>query len=276
MLPPGEQLRLMSLRDLRCLLDACGPEDCYRLAQILKDDPRRGAAVLAQRAFARYRHQRQLWARWEAGFYHERKWWEQGKLLVAGVDEAGRGPLAGPVVAAAVILPRDVVLLGLDDSKTLSPAQRTRLYRRIMRCAVSVGVGIVPARRIDTVRIHVACMEAMREAVARLMPTPDVVIVDGPWAPQLRCPVVALRGGDRRSNSVRAASVVAKVLRDRLMERLHRRYPQYGFDRNKGYGTPEHRQALQRFGPCPIHRLSFVKRWGSCHYSDPHVAPGER
>lgn len=180
--------------------------------------------------------------------------------LVAGVDEAGRGPWAGPVVAAAVVFdeggPPAPLRAGIDDSKRCSPARRTALYPAIVACA-SAAVGTASVAEIDGTDILRASLLAMRRAVARLDRAPTLALVDGNRAPDLPCPVRTVVGGDRRSLSIAAASIIAKVTRDRLMTRLSGRYPAYGWDRNAGYGTPAHRLALTRHGPTPHHRRSF-------------------
>lgn len=181
----------------------------------------------------------------------------RGYTLVAGVDEAGRGPLAGPVVAAAVILPPGCVLPGLDDSKKVEPEARECLDREIRARAVAVGVGVVSAAVIDTDNILAASLEAMRLAVLSLDPGADALVVDAVRVPGVRLPQVPVVRGDALSACVAAASIVAKTHRDRLCDVLARRYPVYGFERHRGYGTPEHWEALRRFGPCPEHRLSY-------------------
>ena len=178
--------------------------------------------------------------------------------LVAGVDEAGRGPLAGPVFAAAVILDPAVRIRGLDDSKRLSPRRRAELDIEIRECAVSSAVARVAVDVIDAINILQATMRAMSEAVGRLDPEPDEVLVDGNRCPALPCPVRAVVRGDSRVAAISAASILAKVARDQEMIEMDRQYPEYGFARHKGYGTRAHRDALLRFGPSPIHRLSFA------------------
>jgi ribonuclease HII len=184
---------------------------------------------------------------------------EYTKLLTAGVDEVGRGPLAGPVVACAVILPAGLVIDGVTDSKRLSAKKRERLSVIIKEQAVSWAIGEASEDEIDEINILRATLKAMSRAVGKLEPRPDELIVDGLFAPEVdeRIQVTCLPHGDALHQSVAAASIVAKVYRDRLMDQLHEKYPQYGFDRNKGYGTAEHLNALQRYGPCPIHRRSF-------------------
>ena len=178
--------------------------------------------------------------------------------LVAGVDEAGRGPLAGPVVAAAVILDPAVRIVGLGDSKRLSPQRRAELDLEIRERAAGYAVARADVDVIDAIDILQATMQAMREAVARLDPAPDLVLVDGNRCPDVPCPVRAVVGGDATVAAIGAASILAKVARDREMIEMDRRYPEYGFARHKGYGTRAHRDALLRLGPSPIHRLSFA------------------
>ena len=182
---------------------------------------------------------------------------EDGYRAVAGVDEAGRGPLAGPVVAAAVILPPGYEHPGINDSKKLSSRQRERLYAIIQHDAVSIGVGLSEAPLIDRVNILQATLLAMREAVLELFPPPDFLLIDGLNRIDLATPQEAIIRGDSQSVSIAAASIIAKVSRDRLMEMYHRQFPQYNFLRNKGYGTKEHRAAIVKFGRCKIHRRSF-------------------
>lgn len=181
-----------------------------------------------------------------------------GVELVAGVDEAGRGPLAGPVVAAAVILPPDCIIPGIDDSKKIHPARREELAAVIKEKAISWAIGIADVDYIDSSNILQATLKAMREAVTKLFPEPKHVLVDAiniPGIPIEQTPVV---DGDARCYSIAAASILAKVERDKIMDHYHHLYPQYGFDRHKGYGTREHLEALARYGPCPIHRCSFT------------------
>ena len=176
--------------------------------------------------------------------------------LIAGVDEAGRGPLAGPVIAAAVILERKRIPKGLDDSKKLTPARREALFAQIMDCA-AVGIGEASVDEIDLLNIRQATHLAMARAVSALSPAPKFALVDGNDAPALACPCETLIGGDGRSVSIAAASIVAKVTRDRLMTKLHEVHPGYGWDTNMGYGTEAHLAALNRLGPCAHHRRSF-------------------
>ncbi len=183
--------------------------------------------------------------------------WEQGYRLVAGVDEVGRGPLAGPVVAAAVVLPRDWQDPGVADSKALSAGLRTELDAAIRATATAWAVGVCEPPEIDRLNIHRASLLAMRRAVEGLGLEPDYLLVDGRFPLELDTPQQAVVGGDASLRCVSAASILAKVWRDRVMERWHESYPAYNFASNKGYATAEHRRALARLGPCPIHRRSY-------------------
>jgi len=180
---------------------------------------------------------------------------------VAGVDEAGRGPLAGPVVAAAVIIASEQRIKGLADSKLLAPERREELFTRIQARALAVGVGVVDHETIDRINILEATRRAMGEALRRLALLPDLVITDFVRLAGLPCPQRNLVDGDARCASVAAASIVAKVTRDRLMLDADRQFPEYGFARHKGYATPEHLAALDRHGPCALHRRSFSGVW---------------
>ena len=180
---------------------------------------------------------------------------------ICGMDEAGRGPLAGPVVAAAVILPKDARLLYVNDSKQLSEKKREELYDVIMREAVSVGVGIASPERIDEINILQADYEAMRDAVSQLTPQPDLLLNDAVIIPQLTMKQISIIKGDAKSLSIASASIIAKVTRDRLMYEYDKMYPEYGFASNKGYGSKTHIAAIKEHGACPIHRKTFIKNF---------------
>lgn len=196
-----------------------------------------------------------------APYRYEAQAWRAGVARVAGVDEVGRGPLAGPVVAAAVILAPDRRIRGLADSKLLVAERREELFRVIQERALAVGVGIVDHETIDRVNILEATRMAMRRALAGLAVQPELVITDFVRLPDLPCPQRNLVDGDARCASVAAASIVAKVTRDHIMVEADSRFPQYGFARHKGYATPEHLAALDRHGPCPLHRRTFAGVW---------------
>jgi len=182
-----------------------------------------------------------------------------GRALIAGVDEAGRGPLAGPVVAAAVVLDPDLDWQGIDDSKKLSAEQRESLHARVLQGARACAWSVVGPRAIDHLDIRRASLTAMQRAVHRLRLTPELALIDGnAEVPELRVPQQCVVQGDARALSIAAASIVAKVIRDRIMLRFDRVWPQYGFARHKGYPTPEHLAALREHGPCRLHRFSFA------------------
>ena len=180
---------------------------------------------------------------------------------ICGIDEVGRGPFAGPVVAAAVILPKDCDILYINDSKKLSAAKREELYDVIMEKAVAVGIGMASSQRIDEINILQATYEAMREAISKLSVKPDILLNDAVTIPGVSIRQVPIIKGDAKSISIGAASIVAKVTRDRLMVEYDKILPQYGFASNKGYGSAEHIKALQEAGPSPIHRVSFIKNF---------------
>src|SRR6266481_7452775 len=196
-----------------------------------------------------------------APYRYEAQAWRAGLARVAGLDEAGRGPLAGPVVAAAVILTPDRRVKKLRDSKLLTPERREELFGQITLRAVAVGVGIVDHGTIDRVNILEATKLAMAEALRGLGLEPDLVITDFVKLPGLICPQKNLVGGDRRCATVAAASIIAKVTRDRLMVEADKEFPEYGFARHKGYATADHLAALDRHGPCPLHRRTFAGVW---------------
>ena len=196
-----------------------------------------------------------------APYRYEAQAWRAGLARVAGLDEAGRGPLAGPVVAAAVVLTPDRRVKKLADSKLLSPERREELFGEITARAVAVGVGIVGHETIDRVNILQATRLAMIEALRGLGMEPDLVITDFVKLPGLTCPQRNLVDGDRRCATVAAASIIAKVTRDRLMVEADKQFPDYGFARHKGYATADHLAALDRHGPCPLHRRTFSGVW---------------
>lgn len=191
----------------------------------------------------------------------EREYAAKGYTAICGIDEAGRGPLAGPVVAAAVILPLDAEILFLNDSKKLSEARREALYDEICAKAVSYGIGTVSPARIDEINILQATYEAMREAIAKLNPAPDLCLNDAVKIPGIAVPQVPIVKGDAKSLSIAAASVLAKVTRDRFITSCDALYPEYGFTKNKGYGTPAHIAALKAHGATPLHRRSFIRNF---------------
>jgi ribonuclease HII len=189
---------------------------------------------------------------------YEKRLARRGFKLVAGVDEVGRGPLAGPIVAAAVILPLDCSIKGLNDSKKLSPRQREKIFPQIRKQAIAIGLGSVGHRQIDRIGIGPANILAMERAIAALRTSPDHLLLDGGRSKvSSELPQKGITGGDRKCASIAAASISAKVIRDRLMVKYHKKFPLYGFAKHKGYGTRRHIGKIREFGPCPIHRRSF-------------------
>lgn len=195
-------------------------------------------------------------ARVEAMCEYEKKY--SGYGFICGIDEAGRGPLAGPVVAGAVILPKDARIMYINDSKKLSEKRREELFEVIKEQAISVGCGIVWNERIDQINILQATYEAMREAISQLSPAPDCLLNDAVTIPGIFIPQVPIIKGDAKSQSIAAASIIAKVTRDHIMYELDEKYPEYGFASHKGYGTAAHIAAIREFGPCPVHRTTFI------------------
>lgn len=251
-------IRRMSIKELQAMIASVDLEQYPQIISSLRDDPRGGVQRLVALCETRLAERQKDQDRLLGMFSFERQVWAMGYRKVAGIDEAGRGPLAGPVVAGAVILPREIFLPGLDDSKRVPEKRREELFELIKGKALAVGVGMVNPDGIDEENILRATYTAMERAVADLKDVPDYLLIDAIRLPSVSVPQTPIIGGDALSASIAAASIVAKVTRDRYMIEMDRLYPQYGFAANKGYGTPEHRQALERYGPCPIHRLSFA------------------
>ena len=246
----------MSISRIKTEVEALNEEARLLACAELMNDPRKGVVAFAQktlRAHERVVHER---ARLEKLWRFENEAYAQGYRAIVGTDEVGRGPLAGPVVAAAVVLPRGVEILGINDSKKLSEKRREALAEEIKAKALAYKIAEVSSAEIDRVNILHAAERAMKEAVEAL-PFGDYLLVDGQNQLDVRLPVRNLIGGDSISISIAAASIIAKVYRDHLMVQLDSVYPQYNFAQNKGYGTADHYAALQKYGPSPVHRRSF-------------------
>lgn len=226
------------------------------LEQTYREDTRSGVQALIRRSEKLRETLEKETARIYQLQQYERDY--ENERLICGIDEVGRGPLAGPVVAGAVILPKNCEILYLNDSKQLSAEKREQLYDVILEHAVAVGIGIVSPQRIDEINILQATYEAMRQAIEKLNPQPAVLLNDAVRIPQVAIQQVPIIKGDAKSVSIAAASIVAKVTRDRMMEQYEEVFPGYGFARNKGYGSKEHIEALQTMGPTAIHRRSFI------------------
>jgi len=229
-----------------------------KIIEKLQRDNRQGVRNLGVKYKNRLKKERERQQKWERMNKREDILHNRGYRLIAGIDEAGRGPLAGPVVAAAVILPEDKKIIGLDDSKKLSARKREKLYEIIKKLSVAVGVGIIDNKEIDKINIHRATFMAMKKAIKNLDIIPDYLLVDGnSEIPLLALTQEAVIDGDARVNVIAAASIIAKVTRDNIIDNYHQEYPQYGFINNKGYGTQEHIEAIKKYGITPLHRLSY-------------------
>lgn len=224
--------------------------------EIYRADERKGVQKLVEQGHKRIAALEKEKERLKQMREFEREYEHLG--YICGIDEVGRGPFAGPVVAGAVILPPDCEILYVNDSKQLSEKMREQLYDEIMEKAVSVAVGYASPQRIDEINILQATYEAMREAVSKLAVTPQILLNDAVTIPQITIPQVPIIKGDAKSISIAAASIVAKVTRDRLMRKYDKIMPEYGFASNKGYGSKEHIEAIKKYGPTPIHRRSFI------------------
>ncbi|MCI9664126.1 MAG: ribonuclease HII [Lachnospiraceae bacterium] len=246
-----------SIRQIREILQAAKTRELPDFIRTYGQDERAGVASLvdlAQKRLSGYEKELERTKRMKA---YEREYECLG--LICGIDEVGRGPLAGPVVAGAVILPKDCDILYLNDSKQLSEKKREELFEVIMEKAVSTGLGFVTPQKIDEINILQATYEAMREAISGLTPQPDVLLNDAVTIPGVKIRQIPIIKGDAKSVSIAAASIIAKVTRDRLMVEYDQMFPEYGFASNKGYGAAAHIEALRKYGPTPIHRKSFIK-----------------
>ena len=234
-------------------------ETLPELMTTYREDGRIGVGKILERAQKKLDAYNKELDRVQKMLSYERQYGECG--VICGIDEAGRGPLAGPVVAAAVILDINCPILYVNDSKKLSAAKREELYDVIMEKAVSVGIGMVGPERIDEINILQATYEAMREAIRNLGVVPDILLNDAVTIPEVSIPQVPIIKGDAKSISIGAASIIAKVTRDRLMVEYDKVMPEYGFASNKGYGAAAHIEALKKYGPSPIHRATFIKNF---------------
>lgn len=236
-------------------------EQLMAFVKAYEQDARAGVQKLVAAAVKKHEKYEKELIRTETLKKYEKEY--DNYTYICGIDEVGRGPLAGPVVAGAVILPKDCDILYINDSKKLSAAKREELYDEIMEKAVATGIGMVGPERIDEINILQATYEAMREAIGKLSPQPDLLLNDAVTIPEVSIRQVPIIKGDAKSISIGAASIIAKVTRDRLMETYEDIYPGYVFASNKGYGSAEHIAALKKMGPTPIHRASFIKNFVS-------------
>lgn len=248
---------MKSIQEIREALKKASQTEIQELIENYAQDERKGVQAAVAQAQKKVDALEREKKRIDAMKSFERKYEHLG--YVCGIDEVGRGPFAGPVVAGAVILPKDCEILYINDSKKLSEKKREELYGEIMEKAIAVQVGYASPARIDEINILQATYEAMREAVSKLTITPQVLLNDAVTIPGITIPQVPIIKGDAKSVSIAAASIVAKVTRDRLMREYDKIMPEYGFASNKGYGSKEHIEALRKYGATPIHRKSFIK-----------------
>ena len=251
----------ISIDEIDKLLSGCTYEEFLKQKELLKDDGRKNVEALIKKHERRYLKAIKAAEEYEKRCEYEKKLALQGVLLVAGVDEVGRGPLAGPVCCSAVILDRNVPVLGVKDSKKLSPSQREELSQEIKEKAVAWALGSASVQEIDSMNILNATKLAMTRALMKLNPAPQHVLIDAVRLEDIPFPQTAIIKGDDLSVSIGAASIVAKVARDEYMEKISEKYPQYNFVSNKGYGTEEHIKAIREYGPCAIHRKTFIKNF---------------
>lgn len=249
---------MSSVQEIKTVLQHAAYEELPKYIGQYKEDERSGVRKEVARAVKRLEQWQAELQRIEKMKTYEYEQWATCDY-VCGIDEVGRGPLAGPVMAAAVVLPKDVNLLYLNDSKQLSEKKREELYEEIRQAAITYAVGMADVATIDEINILQADYVAMRQAIQKLSVTPQILLNDAVTIPSVSIPQVPIIKGDTKSISIAAASIVAKVERDRLMCIYDEMYPEYGFARNKGYGSAEHIQALKKYGPCEIHRRTFIK-----------------
>ena len=244
------------INEIKAIFQAANIEKLPELIKTYSSDQRSGVRTLIKNAEKKLTNLEKEIERTEKMKEYEYAYKEYS--YICGIDEVGRGPLAGPVVAGAVILPTNCDILYLNDSKQLSEKKREELYDIIMEKAVATGIGYASPQRIDEINILQATYEAMRQAIQNLSLTPDILLNDAVTIPQVEIPQVPIIKGDEKSISIGAASIIAKVTRDRLMVEYDKIMPEYGFARNKGYGSKEHLEAIRVYGPSPIHRRSFI------------------
>lgn len=251
---------MSSIQEIKTILQHAAYEELPAYISAYQNDERSGVIKEVARAQKRLDQWKAELQRIEKMKTFEYQYWKDYDY-VCGIDEVGRGPLAGPVMAAAVIFPKDVNLLYLNDSKQLSEKKREELYEEIKETAIAYAIGIADVTTIDDINILQADYVAMRQAISKLKVEPQILLNDAVTIPLVKMPQVPIIKGDTKSISIAAASILAKVERDRLMCIYDEMYPEYGFARNKGYGSAEHIEAIRKYGPCEIHRRSFIKNF---------------
>ena len=250
---------MLKLNEIKEMYQAATTEMLPEFISVHSQDSRPGVLALVEKAKKKYEKMEQEVERTYQMQKYERQYEEFA--YICGIDEVGRGPLAGPVVAGAVILPKNCDILYLNDSKQVNEKKREELYDIIMEKAIATGIGYATPERIDEINILQATYEAMRDAINNLAVTPDILLNDAVTIPMITIPQVPIIKGDAKSSSIAAASIIAKVTRDRLMVQYDSIMPEYGFASNKGYGASVHIEALKKYGPTPIHRASFIKNF---------------
>jgi ribonuclease HII len=251
-----------TIANIKKILEKAPMKEILQKLEIYKEDERTGVKNLITTYNSRYNKYIKELERLQSMNFYENLYYEKNFKYIAGVDEVGRGPLAGPILACSVILPKNTIILGVNDSKKLTKDKREELYKEITSKALSIEIGEVTQKFIDEFDVSIANFTAMEICIKNLKITPSIILVDGFKIPDrfVNLPQQAIIKGDSKSISIACASIIAKVTRDNIMQKYHEVYPVYGFDTNKGYGTQKHIEALKEYGPCPIHRLSFIKK----------------
>lgn len=255
----GIAAQMKGIREIKEEFQKADRKEKETLMMLYQSDTRKGVQELLAKERKNKEKLQQEMHRLENMKIFEKKYHDH--MAICGIDEAGRGPLAGPVVAGAVILPKDCSILYLNDSKQVSASRREALYDEIKEKAVASAVGVISPQRIDEINILQATYEAMRQAIEGLGILPDLLLVDAVTIPDVSMKQVGIIKGDAKSVSIAAASILAKVTRDRMMVEYDKIYPEYGFAKHKGYGSAFHTEAIRKYGPCPIHRRSFIKNF---------------
>ncbi len=250
----------MSCKEIEKFIGVLDDNSRFSYIKFLNQDSRKSVNKLALKLVKMQEKLNNEIARLENLWSFERKGFKLGYKLIAGIDEAGRGPLAGPVVASAVILPKNELIQGIDDSKKLSEKKRDELYEKIKETAIDIGIGIVDNKTIDEINIFNATKLAMKRAIQSMEVKPDFMLIDALELADINIRQRGIIKGDSKSISIAAASIIAKVTRDRIVKEYDIEYPEYNFSKHKGYGTKEHYEALKTYGATPVHRMSFLKK----------------
>jgi len=252
---------MKSLKQIKQYLLSVNLDEIPEVIKVYSNDTRIGVNKLIQQYKKKYINYQKELQRTQAISKYEIDYYQKGKNYIAGIDEVGRGPLAGPVMTCAVILPKGCNILGINDSKQLSAKQRQFLCMQLKKAAIDISISLVESDEIDRINILKATQKSMAQSINNLTVTPDIVLTDAIHIPNINIEQLSIIKGDNKSISIAAASIIAKVTRDKLMVDYSKKYPNYGFEKNKGYGTKEHIEAIKKYGLCPIHRRTFVKHF---------------